>query len=148
MLTLAMIDHMKILDAEYRHLIEDEIEKRNLVRHNPSVPFFSSVTDNLIEDSTMLGPAYWELNLTSPVRFNSAVLNLFRHQNNNLFVEIGPHSTLAGPLRQICSEAGSTCLHIPTMLRGSQCVESLLSAFGQLYQHGITVDFKRLIPVG
>src|SRR5436305_9169727 len=147
-LNLATIDHMKSLSSEYRSLIEDEIERKNLVRHNPKVPFFSSVTENVIEDSKMLGPGYWESNLTSPVRFNSAVNNLFRHQRNNVFLEVGPHSTLAGPLRQICSEAGSTCLHVPTMLRNGQCVESLLSALCQLYQLGIAVDFDTLTQFG
>lgn len=139
---------MKSLGSQYRDLLEDEIQKRNLVRRNPEVPFFSSVTKNVIKDSTSLDPGYWESNLTSPVLFNTAVSNLLRHQKNNIFLEIGPHSTLAGPLRQICSEAGSTCLYVPAMLRNRDCAETLASAFGQLYQQGVPIDFETLVPGG
>lgn len=96
----------------------------------------------------MLGPKYWTSNLTSPVRFHAAVSRLLHEKPWNLFLEIGPHSTLAGPLRQICAEARTSCSYIPTMLRSGQCVKSLLSAFGQLYQHGVDVRFDRLIPAG
>lgn len=139
---------MKSLGTLYRDLVEEELKKKNIVPQPQVLPFFSSVTKGVIEKSALLGPEYWEANLNSPVLFGSAVNNVLCHQHNSLFLEIGPHSTLAGPLRQICSEAGSSFLYVPTMLRGSECVESLLSAFGQLFQQGVSIDFKKLLPLG
>lgn len=148
MLILNTKDHMKSLSALYRDLVEVELKKKNIVQQSQVLPFFSSVTEGVIEMSALLGPDYWEANLNSPVLFSSAVNNVLNHQKISLFLEIGPHSTLAGPLRQICSEVGSTFLYVPTMLRGNDCVESLLSAFGQLYQQGVSIDFQKIHRLG
>jgi SAM-dependent methyltransferase len=138
---------MKPLALEYISLVQAEIEANNVIRNDPQIPFFSTVTEGVIDRSKMLGPEYWADNLTSPVRFHAAVSKLLSQESRNVFLEIGPHSTLAGPLREICAEARTPCLYIPTMLRSNHCVESLLSAIGQLYQQGIAVKFESLTPV-
>ena len=143
-------DHMVPLSKEYVNLIEDEVERKNLVRSNPRVTFFSSVTGDLMTDSDSFGSTYWSSNLTMPVKFYSAV-NTFLQQpykTKSIFLEIGPHSTLAGPLREICGEVGTPCTYIPTMLRSEPCFETFLSAIGQLYQQGAKVRFDDLVPSG
>ena len=139
---------MKPLATEYRNLVQAEITAKNIIRNDPHATFFSSVLESTIVSSDMLGPDYWVSNLTSPVRFHAAVGNLLRQQPKNLFLEIGPHSTLAGPLRQICAEFRLPCLYVPTMLRSGRCMENLLSAFGQLCQHGVGVRFESLVKFG
>lgn len=139
---------MTSLAKGYVHLVQTELEAKGITRSELQVPVFSSVMDQVIDSSAILGPNYWGSNLTSPVRFLTAVSNLLRHQPQNIFLEVGTHSTLSGPLRQICNEARAPCLYIPTMLRFSNSAESLLSAFGHLYQQGINVDFEELVPVG
>lgn len=139
---------MNTVLATYTGLVQAELEAKGITRSQPQIPLYSSVINEVVDDSAVLDPKYWGLNLTSPVRFYSAVSRLLRDQPQNLFLEIGPHSTLAGPLRQICGEARLSCTYVPTMLRFSNSAESLLSAFGQLYQHGIDVDFKALVPAG
>ena len=139
---------METLSCKYRHLVEEEFEKQNIILRDPDIPFFSSVTNVVIASGKSLGPRYWESNLTSPVLFNSAVSNALKHRRNSLFLEIGPHSTLAGPIRETATEAGLTCVYIPTMLRTQNCQQTLLSAFGQLYQQGLSVDFQVLAPHG
>lgn len=139
---------MESLSSLYRFLVQEELSKKQISLQNQMIPLFSSVTKNTIPTPDLLGPNYWEANLKSPVLFSSAASNALRHHPNSLFLEIGPHSTLAGPLRQICSEVGSPFMYVPIMLRGTDCVGSLLSAFGHLYQHGIPVDLKHLVPSG
>ena len=150
-------DHMVTLAKEYRSLVEDELADRCdsplsieecFTSRHLDIPFFSSTTGEIFEDPLGMNPEYWQTNLTSPVRFNSAVRRLLQRQRNNVFLEIGPHSTLAGPLRQICSEAGLDCLYIPTMIRNKDCAETLLSAWGQLYQQGISFSFEPLTRGG
>lgn len=139
---------MNTVLAKYTGFIQAELEAKGITRSRPQIPLYSSVINEVVDDSAVLDPKYWGLNLTSPVRFHSAVLRLLRNQSQNIFLEIGPHSTLAGPLRQICGDVRLHCAYVPAMLRFSNSAESLLSAFGQLYQHGIDVDFKTLVPVG
>lgn len=150
-------DHMASLAKEYRSLVESELADRCVsslstkectTRRHLDTLFFSSTTGEVFEDPVAMNAQYWQTNLTSPVLFDSAVRTLLQRQRNNVFLEIGPHSTLAGPLRQICSEAELDCLYIPTMIRNKNCAETLLSAWGQLYQQGISFSFEPLTRGG
>jgi acyl transferase domain-containing protein len=104
---------MTALAKRYVSLVEAEIEAKGITRSEPQIPLFSSVTDEVIENSAMLGPKYWRSNLTSSVRFYPAVSRILRHQPQNILLEIGPHATLAGPLRQIFAEAPTSLLTYP-----------------------------------
>ena len=144
----ALIAHMRPLSSLYKTLVQEEFSEKQILLQKQAIRLFSSVTNNVIETSDLLGPDYWEANLRSPVLFSSAASNVLRHQANTIFLEIGPHSTLAGPLRQVCSGIGCPFLYVPTMLRNGDSVKTLLSAFGQLYQHGISLDYEKLVPSG
>ena len=139
---------MRSLGSLYRALLDEELGTRKLAFGRPKITMFSSVTGKAIESCDSLGPDYWETNQQSPVLFSSAATNALHCHPNSLFIEIGPHSTLAGPLRQICAEAGCTSPYLSTMLRGGNCAENLYSALGQLYQLGIHVNFERIFPEG
>ena len=133
-------DHMVELGNEYHSLIE-----RHIAARQPKVPFYSSVTGNILDESETLGPTYWRTNLESPVLFNLAVTAILLDQpENNLFLEIGPHSALSGPLRQIFKAASTQCIYESTLVRGKGCVESMLTAAGRLYSHAVSIDFSTL----
>ena len=110
--------------------------------------FFSSVTTKITNASELSKPSYWVSNLIFPVLFKSAVNNALLTQNKDIFLEVGPHSTLAGPLRNIFSRLGLACPYIPSMLRDADCERTLLSAFGNLYQSGASIKFDELVPQG
>lgn len=120
----------------------------------PNKPFFSSVHGKLLPAGETLGASYWVKNLESPVRFRGAVTSALQQAppgRQTVFVEIGPHSALAGPLRQIAAEATLASAKNPvpyvnTMVRGASCTEALLSAVGRLWALGISVDFAGLYP--
>ena len=139
---------MKAPSQEYQVLVEEEFRRKALFPTNSSTSFFSSVTRNIVEDTNSLDSRYWAINLTSPVLFSSTVANIVRHQSNRVFLEIGPHSTLASSVRRICSKANSPCMYAPTMVRETNSAETLLSALGSLYQFDIAFDSKRLFPHG
>lgn len=44
--------------------------------------------------------------------------------DNVAFLEVGPHLALAGPVRQILTQASSSAPYIAAMNRGEDCVES------------------------
>ncbi|KAF2179542.1 hypothetical protein K469DRAFT_693922 [Zopfia rhizophila CBS 207.26] len=101
--------HMQALVKTYIGFVKEELADKRLTRSNTRVPLFSSATNQVITHAAELRPEYWDANLTSPVQFAPAVSTLVQYQPNNLFLEIGPHSTLGGPLRQI-SRPFTTCL--------------------------------------
>jgi acyl transferase domain-containing protein len=133
--------HMREIGEEYCAVM-----RRDLVGKPPLKPFFSSVTGKL--DGNLLDAAYWQTNLESPVLFRSAVSGILDHIENVAFLEIGPHPTLAGPVRQILTEASSSAPYVSAMTRGEDCVESFLTAVGKLFELNIPVDFNALMPTG
>ena len=139
---------MDPLLQEYLALMQAELQEATFSPKKMDIRLFSSVMDLEIDDRASLAPKYWAANLTSPVLFHEAVSRLLNQEPNSLLLEIGPHSTLAGPLRQICAEAQKPFMYIPTMLRSKDCAETILSAIGQLYQRGANVAFEELIAVG
>ena len=139
---------MKDIADKYESLVRTEILRSDCVRQKPSIQFWSSVTAGCIQDSQRLGTDYFKANLTSQVCFNLGVQRILEHQPNTLFLEIGPHSTLAGPLREICSAKGLDCTYIPTMRRGQNSETSVLAAIGQLFQNDVFIDNRLLYPTG
>jgi acyl transferase domain-containing protein len=135
------------LGREYQKLLKDELGNLATPQEQPNPVFFSSVTCKMM-DGSPLDLSYWVTNLISPVRFSSIISNLMAFKGNGIFLEIGPHSTLAGPLRQICAANHPSYNYIPAMVRGKNCAVGFLSAVGRLYQEGVQIDFSSLYPTG
>lgn len=153
-------DHMVEVGSEYHRAMADA----GIRGSQPLMPFFSSVyggpfrgddgPDSLSGD--VFGPQYWQKNLESPVRFRDAVSSLVDHSlsrfETSVFLEIGPHGALAGPLRQtVAGHSNNTKdppQHIPTMSRRKDSQETFLTAVGKLWVLGVNIDFKTLIPQG
>ncbi|KAI0377169.1 polyketide synthase [Hypomontagnella monticulosa] len=143
--------HMAAMEKEYLALIEAEDNLRFLEsgRGHAKALFISSVTCASIGDVAGFAPPYWAANLVSPVRFSSA-LSIFLAQSTwaaaNTLLEIGPHSTLSGPVRQICANLQRQCNYIPSQVRDNNSVASLLSALGKLFQGSAPVSWKAMFP--
>ncbi|KAK2599085.1 hypothetical protein QQS21_005426 [Conoideocrella luteorostrata] len=104
----------------------------------------SSVTGAVIPDSTKLDGAYWKTNLCSPVLFNQAVQTILAAEefsDVDLLIEVGPHSAMAGPIKQITRAAKANKIdYIPTLRRGEDCAARLLNVAGQLFLRGYSID--------
>ncbi|KAF9884738.1 hypothetical protein FE257_001300 [Aspergillus nanangensis] len=117
------------------------------------IPLFSSVLESEITDPASLDASYWGQNLRLPVLFNAAI-NLALDKDDSmpkLLLEVGPHSALAGPVRQIIhaqAETKPAALYVPTLRRESAQWVSMLQAAGQLYMHGAAVELHSIIPEG
>ena len=137
--------HMVEIGEDYNNLIGSKVTGKS-----PKKPFFSSVFGKLLPQGLQLGPRYWQQNLESPVLFRSAVSDILHNptfEKNAVFLEIGPHSALAGPLRQIVAENASTSApYVAVMVRGQNSTETLLSAIGNLHCLRVPVNFKSLYP--
>lgn len=127
---------MKELASQYLHLIPDVSTPKD-----PRVSFYSSVTCQKISHGAELGTQYWVDNLTSPVRFSTAVDKILLESGRKTFVEIGPHSSLAGPVRQIFKAANATTAEYTSVLtRGQDSHASLLKALGELWSLNHSLD--------
>ncbi|KAL5046588.1 hypothetical protein BDW71DRAFT_207380 [Aspergillus fruticulosus] len=137
--------HMTEVGDEYHRLVGPNVPGRS-----PTKLFFSSVTGDLLGVQEVLDAKYWQRNLESPVLFSSAVSRITEHPvgKNALFLEVGPHSALAGPVRQILTERSVLTPYVATLLRGADCTESFLSAIGKLYTLHVPINFRAMMPQG
>jgi acyl transferase domain-containing protein len=109
------------------------------------VPLFSSVNLEKIETPTDLNAAYWRRNMESQVLFLGAVHGILADSEEaQNFMEVGPHSALAGPLRQTCHSMTlkKDPVYIPTLTRNSEDTRSqILDTLGCAHLSGVSVDF-------
>lgn len=112
----------------------------------PCAAMFSSVTGYKL-DLPYLPISYWCENLCNRVLFNTAVQTLGNDPDFadiNILLEIGPHSTLGGPVKQIIAENNFEITYVGTLARGKDDVVTLLKSAGELYLRGLDVDFKMI----
>ncbi|KAI2041594.1 hypothetical protein LOZ39_001456 [Ophidiomyces ophidiicola] len=114
----------------------------------PQAHMVSSVTGDILPDSE-LSISYLCDNLRSRVLFNSAVTTLGKSElfsDVNMLIEIGPHSALGGPVKQICAINGLDHLsYTPSLVRGADCALSLLKTAGELFNKGANdLDFEAI----
>lgn len=137
--------HMREIGGEYCTFIKPYLKGKRAMK-----PFFSSVTGSGEPEQRILDVKYWQENLESPVLFSRAVAGILKHIQNPAFLEVGPHGALAGPARQIFSQAdvSTSPPYVSAMVRNGDCVESYLKAVGQLFELKIPIDYKALTPLG
>ncbi|CRL24691.1 Beta-ketoacyl synthase [Penicillium camemberti] len=137
-------DYMKQIGSEYQDCISGYIE-----HEQEMLPFCSSVTGDMITDPHKLDASYWRQNLESPVLFTEAIQNL-PASGTPVFLEVGPHSALAAPLRQIFRTLPArSIVYIPTLFRYDEDVQSqLLRTAGQAYASGMGVNLSSIIEPG
>jgi hypothetical protein len=111
------------------------------------IPMYSSVTGQMIVDPTQFNAKYWTQNLVSPVLFWGAAESIMQEHARSFFLEIGPHSALAGPLRDVFQSLGDVkkdMLYSSCLIRGQSQETSLLTAAGELFLGGIRLNFKAI----
>src|SRR2546423_493323 len=106
---------------------------------------FSSVTGALI-DGTALDSNYWKSNMVNPVKFSQAVQAAISYSPGkrrtarnkapfNVLLEVGPHSALQGPLKQILDAQEGKKVQVPylsVLSRGVDAIRSSLDTLGKL----------------
>ena len=117
-----------------------------------SVQFFSSLMGR--KTSTLaLGRSYWVSNLKSPVEFASSLLSCCSLDQEGIkpqdsvthLIEIGPHSALKGPIRDILGAAPKTNQKIGyscTLVRKENAVMSTLKLASELFMKGCYLDMS------
>lgn len=115
------------------------------------IEFHSSLRGHEVEPSA-LDTSYWIANLTSPVRFSEALTSLCQSKGDSkrgvdLLIEIGPHSTLQGPIRQISQTfEGSRCQiqSFTSVVRNTDSTVSLLDLSARLMTNGYRLQLAKV----
>lgn len=107
------------------------------------VKMFSSVghtPDGLtIIDSQSMGAAYWRKNLEQPVQFSAALASLATEGKKIRLIEVGPHSSLKGPIEQIRKAIGlneNSLPYLPTLIRNEDANLRIKTLAGRLFTQG------------
>jgi acyl transferase domain-containing protein/NADPH:quinone reductase-like Zn-dependent oxidoreductase len=150
--------HIAPAAAKYENWVRSAKDRVDL-KNNHRFPagwakMVSSVTNTVLSDddgSVALDEAYWSRNLLSPVLFDEAIRTICTNPefvNIRLLVEIGPHSALAGPIRQIKVANDLHKLeYLPTLVRGGDCAASLLKLAGELFLRRYPFNLPRATSV-
>lgn len=111
----------------------------------------SSVTNEVLSRDAVLDEVYFSANLKQPVLFNQAVQTMLTDpalREVDLLVEIGPHSAMSGPIRQIKAALGVAKLqYLPTLLRDENDAEQMLKLAGELFFRNHPTDMDRVTSV-
>ncbi|KAK1993635.1 KR domain-containing protein [Colletotrichum falcatum] len=123
------------------------------------VVMISSVTGGEV-DPEMLGPFYWVRNLVSPVEFSDALKELVAPAAAaaaaageggeaitavDVLVEVGPHSALAGPVKQILSHHGiKNVAYASVLTREQNAVGTSMNLAAELFRLGVSVNVPQV----
>jgi len=146
--------HMKLVGDSYADSLERALRLYGLSDDDSKTSvercvYSSSVHGIIMEDTFRPGPAYWRENLESPVRFNQALEALLTDETLkiNTVIEVGPHSALAGPIRQIrdgLSRSSKDLEYISCLVRGENATTRMLDLAGSLFVKGYGVDLANV----
>ncbi|KAK3304978.1 polyketide synthase dehydratase-domain-containing protein [Chaetomium strumarium] len=145
-------------EPNYRNIISPRFRRQGPDKDSDKT---AVITPRVPRNRVDLGPDYWVQNFVSPVLFADAVAALLQLQHDHpssqsrrrrrtprpgdssafdLLLEVGPHSALKGPLRQILQHHGiSTVAYTSFLYRGEDAAESAVRAASELYMHGVPV---------
>ena len=133
--------HMKLIAEDYRESLQ------TLNPKSTQIKFHSSLFGGLI-DGSKLDASYWVDNLTHPVRFSEALSSMCGSPDGdkasiNMIVEIGPHSALAGPVKQTLMVHGVNTPKISyssALVRGRDAVETAMELASTLFVKGVALN--------
>ncbi|RGP65177.1 polyketide synthase [Fusarium longipes] len=143
--------HMRRVAQDY----QSAMQKIESFDTHSGVTFYSSVTGAV--KSLGFGADYWMENLVSQVKFSQALAllrdDLLRNEpgmDTSVLIEIGPHSALAGPSRQVLTQQGGDKFkfeYLSALVRNKDAVQTVLSLVGKLFELGIKVDLEAVLKM-
>ncbi len=124
--------------------LESDVKKalHTLSPKRPTIPIVSTVTGLLANDVKFDGDYWWE-NIIKPVRFHKAMNTLFEN-NQNLFVEIGPHPVLANAIKTAMLEKNIEGCSLASLKRNENGHFCLMATLAGLHCSGIDLPWELL----
>lgn len=136
--------HMEYVAEEYLAALQNIQPKSG-----NKVVFHSSVSGKPVNASD-LGPGYWVSNMVNAVQFSSSLGSLLFDKESDtaldILVEIGPHSALQGPIKQIVQhhtkQSASHVQYNSALVRNVHAVHTCHALVAQLLVNGFPVDLS------
>jgi acyl transferase domain-containing protein/acyl carrier protein len=120
-----------ILDA-----LEDVVARAAL--RPARIALVSNVSGRMVTGDELLASQYWRRHARQPVQF-SAGMSALHAAGAEIFVELGPSSTLLGMARHCLPGAMGPWL--PSLRKGRDDWEQMLESLGALHVEGVDVDW-------
>lgn len=114
--------------------------------------YSSPVSGERIQSACQLASENWVKNMTQPVLFSDSFRNMCLEmlpgssdikKSVDIVIEIGPHSALAGPIRQICMTPdfkNTNITYTPSLVRDQNAVESMQKMAANLLAKGYRIN--------
>ena len=115
-----------------------EQSAQGIAFHPPTIPLVSNLTGEFVGPDLPLDARYWRRHARQPVRFGDAITTLHT-AGHTLFLEIGPHPVLSAMGKRCVAHSHHTWL--PSLGRGHDDWQTLLTSLGHLYQRGLALDW-------
>lgn len=136
--------HMQPIAEDYRAMLEPAL-KQGIPN---DVVFSSPVTGYRIPPAESCRPEHWVKNMVQPVLFLGSLSDLVidpdtKEVSVDLLLEIGPHSALAGPIRQtlnLLNLHDSQIAYATCLVRGENAVQTMQEMACVLKQKGCKVN--------
>ncbi|MBB5896765.1 acyl transferase domain-containing protein/NADPH:quinone reductase-like Zn-dependent oxidoreductase/acyl carrier protein [Kutzneria kofuensis] len=129
--------HVETIRDELLTLLAD-IEPRDA-----EIPFHSTVTGELLADTTVLDARYWYDNLRQTVRFDEVVRGL-AEQGSTLFVECSAHPVLTVGVQETLEALGSNAVTVGSLRRDEGGWQRMLTSVATAHVNGAAVDWSRV----
>lgn len=136
-------DQMRRIEDKYR----DALAGLEVQDGASTIAMMSSLTGTQIA-ATEVNEEYWISNLVSPVYFEDALWSLCQSDDGSasvdLILEVGPHSALEGPIKQIVQGFegdASNISYASTLKRKVNAAEAFMACLGNLFAEGFAFDF-------
>lgn len=137
--------HMHTVSDEYQDMLSRHLPEPAAKHLGPAPAMFSSVTGRRVSQDE-LSPSYWVNNMVSPVEFQRAVLSMLSAEKAvlpDVLLEVSPQSVLRQALSEIVGRKGAFP-HFPMMSRKNDGAAAALTALGELWARGLTINLDWL----
>ncbi|MCF0083114.1 SDR family NAD(P)-dependent oxidoreductase [Streptomyces lomondensis] len=105
------------------------------------VPFYSTLTGTLLDDTTGLDGGYWYRNLRSTVQFEEAV-RAAAGDGLGVFIEVSPHPVLNLGLQETFDAAGSDAAALGTLRRDEDEAHRFMTSLAEAHVRGVELDWQ------
>ncbi|KAI1851631.1 hypothetical protein JX266_003093 [Neoarthrinium moseri] len=144
---------MKDASKLYEDMLSPLFEHQSVPSRHAAAQMYSSVGNYgdtpKNPDTSTDWAQYWRENLEKPVQFDLALRSVTASKDLQ-FIEIGPHTTLKGPVNQIRTsmERGTDRFrYAPSLIRGRDADLCMKQLAGILFMHGYSLNWQHVNSV-
>lgn len=137
--------HMKPIADEYQKSLLQDVKSLD-----SNISYYSSTKGKLLQ-SPNLDATYWTENMVDPVQFTRTMQQMFTnkskdHDEINCVIEVGPHSALRAPIKQILENLGlhGKISYFPTLARGKDALEMVTNLAVGLFKEGSSFSLSSI----